>query len=170
MCVRPNPLDSNSMQSLSAHARKPALPQCSENHHVTLDEDTQFWDTSIPPQAAIPPRAVLRPRAVLVRVSGYVCVCVCICLYLRACPSEEPSSLPQPSIRQKWVSQPPTPSAPVFGCMSPGMRFLKKSRGSQQLTQTPETGKFPDPPYLGVRVSETFLILSDLISDTRTHD
>jgi hypothetical protein len=84
------------MQSLSAHARKPALPQCSENHHVTLDEDTQFWDTSIPPQAAIPPRAVLRPRAVLVRVSGYVCVCVCAsactCVLVRlksrrVCPS-----------------------------------------------------------------------------------
>ena len=26
--------------------------------------------------------------------------------------------------------------------------FLKKSRGSQQLTQTLETEKFPDPPYL----------------------
>jgi hypothetical protein len=146
VCVRPNPLDSNSMQSLSAHARKPALPQCSENHHVTLDEDTQFWDTSIPPQAAIPPRAVLRPRAVLVRVSGYVCVCVCICLYLRACPSEEPSSLPQPSIRQKWVSQPPTPVLPFLDACPPGCGFLKKAGGPNNLLRLRRLENSLTPP------------------------
>jgi hypothetical protein len=66
----------------------------------------------------------------------------------------------------------PDPSAPVFGCMSPGMRFLKKSRGSQQATQTPEPEKFPDPvsecPRLNLIELKKPRTLGHMIDQTKT--